>query len=68
MVVGTGTMEATITDEKVHQILSEGLEQLFPDGKSILVILPDHTRTAPMPLSITTLLSDLESLCWENLV
>ena len=54
MVVGTGTMETTVTNEQVRQILSDGLEPLSPDGKRILVILPDHTRTAPLPLFFKT--------------
>ncbi len=45
MIIGSGSVPANISDEKVRQILSEGLEQLSPDGKRILVILPDRTRT-----------------------
>ena len=54
MVFGTGTPQATVTPEQVRQILSEGLERLSPDGKRILVILPDHTRTGPIPLFFET--------------
>jgi len=50
MVIGSGTTEASITADQVRQIVAQGLEKLAPDGKSILVILPDHTRSGPIPL------------------
>ena len=54
MTVGTGTPESTVTPDQVRQILAQGLDQLSPDGKRILVILPDHTRTGPIPLFFET--------------
>ena len=39
MVIGSGSTQATITPDQVRQILSEGLDKLSPDGKTILVIL-----------------------------
>ncbi|NIA06515.1 MAG: DUF2088 domain-containing protein, partial [Actinobacteria bacterium] len=50
MTIGSGSTQTTVTDEQVKQILAQGLEQLSPDGKRILVILPDHTRSGPIPL------------------
>ncbi|MHC4981845.1 MAG: lactate racemase domain-containing protein [Planctomycetota bacterium] len=34
---------------QVHKIIAEAAEQLAPEGKSVLVIIPDHTRTCPLP-------------------
>ena len=48
------TDKEIITPAQVRQILSQGLDQLSPDGKRILVILPDHTRTGPIPLFFKT--------------
>lgn len=40
----------------VEERLSAFLHELHPDGRTILVILPDLTRTAPIPLLFQTLL------------
>ena len=50
MTVGAGTIEGIISEDKVRQIMAEGIDKLEPDGKSVLVILPDHTRTGPIPM------------------
>ena len=54
MTIGSGSTHETLTPDQVRRILSEGLEELSPKGKSILIILPDHTRTAPIPLFFKT--------------
>ena len=54
MTLGAGTPEAVISDQQVRTILAQGLDKLSPDGKRILVILPDHTRTGPIPLFFET--------------
>ncbi|MGE5620610.1 MAG: lactate racemase domain-containing protein [Sphingomonadaceae bacterium] len=58
MVIGQGSVERTLTSEDVRQLLATALEPLPLDGKKILVIIPDSTRTAPIPL-IFYLLHDL---------
>ena len=35
---------------RVQELLARGLEPLPLDGKRVLVIIPDGTRTAPIPL------------------
>lgn len=54
MVFGSGSTQGTIEAGQVRGILAEGLEQLAPAGKSVLVILPDHTRSGPIPLFFKT--------------
>src|SRR5947199_6498197 len=56
MVVGKGSTTATLTTEDVQELLARADEQLLvgagldPAHKRILVIIPDGTRTAPIPL------------------
>src|SRR4051812_8105020 len=48
--IGTGTTTNTLSDAEVEQLLAEALDPLALDGKRLLAIIPDGTRTAPMPL------------------
>ncbi|HVB20731.1 MAG TPA: lactate racemase domain-containing protein [Ktedonobacteraceae bacterium] len=56
MVLGKGSTTATLTTEDIQQLLATADEELLvgagldPTGKRILVIIPDGTRTAPIPL------------------
>ena len=50
MVIGTEIAAGTIAAEQVQRILAEGLEHLEAQSKSILVILPDQTRSGPTAL------------------
>lgn len=56
MVIGKGSTSATLTTEEIQELLASADEQflvgagLDPTGKRVLVIIPDGTRTAPIPL------------------
>src|SRR5436305_2659686 len=56
MVVGKGSTTATLTTEDVQDLLARADEQLLvgagldPAGRRVLVLIPDGTRTAPIPL------------------
>ncbi|MDI1479181.1 lactate racemase domain-containing protein [Polyangium sp. y55x31] len=50
MLIGQGSPGQTLTDEAVHRILDEALAALPLTGERLLVIIPDATRTAPIPL------------------
>jgi lactate racemase len=50
MVIGQGSTTETLSDASVEQLLARGLESLALDGRRVLVIIPDGTRTAPIPL------------------
>jgi nickel-dependent lactate racemase len=56
MVLGKGSTTATLTTEDVQQLLARADEEflvgagLDPANKRVLVIIPDGTRTAPIPL------------------
>jgi len=60
---GHGDMELTsfylpLTPEQVQAHLAQALDRLPIDGKRVLVIIPDGTRSAPIPL-LFALLNDL---------
>lgn len=54
MKIGKGFEDRYLTDDEVREILVAGLGQADGvstlDGKHVLVIIPDSTRTAPVPL------------------
>ena len=50
MVIGKGFTDRYLTDKEAREIVREGLATLPVDGKRVLVIIPDGTRTMPMPL------------------
>jgi len=50
MVVGTGTAARALTDDEVRSVMAEALGSAELDGRRVLVIVPDSTRTAPVAL------------------
>ncbi len=50
MLLGTGSTDRLLTDAEVRSLVFEALDRAALDGKRVLVIIPDHTRTAPLPL------------------
>ena len=49
-VVGVGVPDGYLTREQVETVARDGLGALPVDGRRVLVIIPDGTRTMPMPL------------------
>ena len=50
MVVGKGFADRYLSHEEVSQITKQGLSSLALEGKRVLIIIPDSTRTMPMPM------------------
>src|SRR5271166_5039126 len=50
MGIGIGFADRYLTREEVSRVVEEALATLAVDGKRVLVIIPDGTRTMPMPL------------------
>ena len=50
MAIGLGFADRHLTNEEISQTVHEGLGTLAVDGKRVLIIIPDGTRTMPMPL------------------
>ena len=44
------TSDTILTDGQIRKVSAEALAQRKLDGKRVLVIIPDHTRTAPLPM------------------
>ena len=49
-VVGRGVADGYLAPEEVGRLAHDGLAKLPLDGRRVLVIVPDGTRTMPMPL------------------
>jgi len=50
MLIGKDAQGRILKDAEVRQVLAEGLAQAGLAGKRVLIIIPDSTRTAPLPL------------------
>lgn len=50
MTVGKGLPKGYLTTDELIQILLDGLNSLFLTGKKVLFLIPDSTRTMPLPL------------------
>src|SRR5712691_8045766 len=59
MVLGKGSTTETLTVEDVKQLIAQACDPLPIDGKRVLVIIPDGTRTAPIPLFFSLLYQQL---------
>src|SRR5579875_218366 len=59
MVQGKGSTTEILTDEVVRDLVASACERLPVNGKRVLVIIPDGTRTAPIPLFFRVLYEQL---------
>ena len=50
MTIGTGYTDHYLSGAEVRGIVAEAAASLAVDGKRVLVIIPDGTRTMPMPV------------------
>jgi len=50
MVLGKGYEDHSLSEAEVRELVGEALGRLPLDGQRVLVIIPDGTRTAPVPL------------------
>ncbi len=55
MVTGFGSESATIGEGQIRDICTEAFANKPLDGKKVLVIIPDHTRTAPIDVMFRVL-------------
>jgi nickel-dependent lactate racemase len=61
MAIGLGFADRHLTSKEISQTVHEGLSKLAVDGKSVLIIIPDGTRTMPMPLMFDLFERELSS-------
>ncbi|MFC1607211.1 lactate racemase domain-containing protein [Candidatus Latescibacterota bacterium] len=50
MIVGAGYTDRTLSETEVDDLCAEGLSRENLDGKTVLVILPDYTRSGPIDM------------------
>ncbi len=50
MVIGKGSTTNPLSESEIFSLCAEALEQKQLDGKKVLFIIPDHSRTAPIDL------------------
>lgn len=55
--IGTGHVDRYLSADEVRDIVAAAIDALAPDGKRFLFIIPDGTRTMPMP-QMTSLVRD----------
>ncbi len=49
MLIGKGDPNCNLTDDELNALVRESLDSLAVDGKRVLILIPDGTRTMPMP-------------------
>lgn len=49
MVIGKGSAERNLCVEELRAIVTEAVESAHVDGKRVLIVIPDGTRTMPVP-------------------
>lgn len=50
LVIGAGFPDRYLSEEEVSAILAQAFRSWDLTGKRVLLIIPDSTRTAPVPL------------------
>jgi nickel-dependent lactate racemase len=50
MLIGKGDPNRNLTDDELSTLVRESLNSLAVDGKRVLILIPDGTRTMPMPV------------------
>ena len=63
---GKGTLEGTLTREEVSDVVRRACDEMRVEGKRVLTIIPDRTRTMPMPLMFELLQQNLAGRAKEN--
>ncbi len=54
-VIGTGLKQGYLPPEKIEGIVGESLASLPLDGKRVIMLIPDATRTMPLPMMFNLL-------------
>jgi nickel-dependent lactate racemase len=59
VVIGKGVAEGVLTSQEFDATVREGLRVMPVDGRRVLVLIPDGTRTMPMPMMFDALEREL---------
>ena len=49
MMIGKGFLERTLSEDELRGLIAASARELGIGGKRVLVLIPDGTRTMPMP-------------------
>ena len=49
MAFGSGYTDRALTIKEIRAVMARGVDEMAVDGKRVLVIIPDGTRSAPIP-------------------
>ncbi|MCC6190668.1 MAG: DUF2088 domain-containing protein [Anaerolineales bacterium] len=58
-VAGKGCLDRVLTEAEMAALIEQGLGPAPLDGQRVLILVPDHTRTIPLPLFFRLLLAHL---------
>lgn len=50
MIIGNGFSDRLLSEKEILELMTTALERAAFDGKRVLIIIPDATRTAPVPM------------------
>lgn len=50
MLIGTGYTDRFLSETEIRDLMASALSQAKLDGKRVIIIIPDGTRTAPIPM------------------
>lgn len=59
MAIGTGSAERTLAEDEVRRIIQDLFADQHVDGRHVVVLVPDGTRSAPVPLMLRLLHDEL---------
>ncbi|NLG27274.1 MAG: DUF2088 domain-containing protein [Chloroflexi bacterium] len=59
MLIGTGYTDRFLSEAETRAIIAQGVQQLDASGKRVLIIIPDSTRSGPIPLCFQALCENL---------
>ncbi|MGB7848226.1 MAG: lactate racemase domain-containing protein [Candidatus Acidiferrum sp.] len=59
MTIGKGFVDRTLSEDEIHAIVAAAATELEIKGKRVLTIIPDGTRTMPMPLMFQLLQEEI---------
>ena len=60
MVIGKGYTDRFLSEAEIRKVMEQGLAQIETVGKKLLVIIPDSTRSGPIPLCFRLFVELLE--------
>jgi len=59
MLIGSGFADRSLTADEIRNVVAEAAQHLQIQGKRVLIIIPDGTRTMPMPLMFEILQQEI---------